>query len=50
MLKASNGHESRINSESLVLSKARTLKSGLMDDLLTGHVRVTPLLQGTATA
>lgn len=50
MLKASNGHESRINSESLVLSKARTLKSGLMDDLLTGHVCVTPLLQGTATA
>ena len=28
------------------LFKSREQKSGLMDDLLTGRVRVTPLLQG----
>jgi hypothetical protein len=29
--------------------KGIALKYGLMDDLLTGRVRVTPLLQGQAT-
>lgn len=33
-------HESTIDAESLSLSKLRELKSGLMDDLLTGRVRV----------
>lgn len=36
--------EARIVSEECIASKLRTLKSGLMDDLLTGRVRVTPLL------
>jgi len=30
------------------LLKLSSLKSGLMDDLLTGRVRVTPLLQAQA--
>jgi hypothetical protein len=30
---------------SLETAKLKTLKSGLMDDLLTGRVRVTPLLE-----
>lgn len=36
--------EQRIQLEASELSKLGTLKSGLMDDLLTGRVRVTPLL------
>ena len=36
--------EQRVASEEKALSKAIKLKSGLMDDLLTGRVRVTPLL------
>ena len=35
---------SRINEEEALLHKLRLQKSGLMDDLLTGRVRVTPLL------
>ncbi len=31
------------------MRKARELKSGLMDDLLTGRVRVTPLLESTTS-
>lgn len=31
-----------------VLAKLRQQKAGLMDDLLTGRVRVTPLLAGAA--
>jgi type I restriction enzyme S subunit len=31
-------------SESLLLSKLNVQKSGLMDDLLTGRIRATPLL------
>lgn len=36
---------SRLESESASLAKLRAQKSGLMDDLLTGHMRVTPLLK-----
>jgi type I restriction enzyme, S subunit len=36
--------ESKITQEEATLGKMRKQKSGLMDDLLTGHVRVTPLL------
>jgi type I restriction enzyme S subunit len=36
----------RIDAESDLLQKLRKQKSGLMDDLLTGRVRVTPLLAG----
>jgi len=45
-----NGLESRIRAEASQLEKWAVLKSGLMDDLLTGRVRVTPLLaQAPAT-
>ena len=37
----------RIDAESASLKKLRLKKSGLMDDLLTGRVRVTPLLKLT---
>ena len=36
--------EARIKQEELALQKLRSEKVGLMDDLLTGRVRVTPLL------
>jgi type I restriction enzyme S subunit len=39
--------EDRLRSELHALEKLRNQKSGLMDDLLTGRVRVTPLLEGT---
>ena len=35
----------REEAEVASLRNLRLLKAGLMDDLLTGHVRVTPLLQ-----
>ena len=35
----------RLDSEATLLAKLRTQKHGLMDDLLTGRVRVTPLLK-----
>lgn len=38
----------RIRQEDASVTKMRALKSGLMDDLLTGRVRVTPLLQPEA--
>lgn len=41
--------QTRIDADSSDYAKLATLKSGLMDDLLTGRVRVTPLLEG-ATA
>lgn len=45
-----NGLERRIRAEASQLEKLAVLKSGLMDDLLTGRVRVTPLLaQAPAT-
>ena len=39
-----HAHEQRTRLELAGLAKQQTLKSGLMDDLLTGRVRVTPLL------
>lgn len=39
-----NSIESRLRNEAHELEKLRREKSGLMDDLLTGHVRVTTLL------
>lgn len=39
----------RITLEQKELSKYATMKSGLMDNLLTGRVRVTPLLETVAT-
>ena len=39
--------DSKINSESKYAAKLKQMKSGLMNDLLTGHVRVTPLLETT---
>jgi type I restriction enzyme S subunit len=42
------GIERRIELEQHQLAKQEAQKSGLMDDLLTGRVRVTPLLQGHA--
>jgi type I restriction enzyme S subunit len=37
--------ETRLKQEEQTLRKLRSQKSGLMDDLLTGRVRVTPLLE-----
>lgn len=39
----------RIDSEAVHMAKGKSLNSGLMDDLLTGRVRVTPLLEPHAT-
>jgi type I restriction enzyme S subunit len=39
-----SAHQSTVETSRAELNKLRTLKSGLMDDLLTGRVRVTPLL------
>ncbi|MFO1326076.1 MAG: restriction endonuclease subunit S [Rubrivivax sp.] len=38
----------RVKAEDEELAKLRLMKSGLMDDLLTGRVRVTPLLVATS--
>ena len=43
-----NSITNRIEAESVSLAKAKLEKSGLMDDLLTGRVRVTPLLESAA--
>lgn len=40
--------DNRIQNATAEAAKLRELKSGLMDDLLTGHVRVTPLLEAAA--
>ncbi len=40
--------EQKLASELVALEKLKLEKSGLMDDLLTGHVRVTPLLNEAA--
>ena len=40
--------DSKISNELSCMEKLRLLKSGLMDDLLTGRVRVTPLLEAAA--
>ena len=42
------GHDSLVRKECSDLSKLRATKFGLMDDLLTGRVRVTPLLEAAA--
>lgn len=44
------GLDSRINAEQALLSKLHLQKSGLMDDLLTGRVRVTPSLEAAAAS
>lgn len=44
ILKRKTSVEQSIHLESAALEKLKTQKSGLMDDLLTGRVRVTPLL------
>ncbi len=44
-----SAHRARVAAEQAELSKLRLLKSGLMDDLLTGRVRVTDLLPTTTT-
>jgi type I restriction enzyme S subunit len=41
-------HSKRIESELQALVKLRLLKQGLMEDLLTGRVRVTKLLKNAA--
>ena len=44
ILAIATAHDTRLEREMLSLAKARKLKQGLTDDLLTGRVRVTPLL------
>jgi type I restriction enzyme S subunit len=41
--------QTRINLELESVAKLRSQKTGLMDDLLTGRVRVTPLLEGVTS-
>jgi type I restriction enzyme S subunit len=45
IVRAIGGVQERIDAEVDLESKFRLLKTGLMDDLLTGRVRVTPLLE-----
>jgi len=47
VVEAITAYETAAHGESRKVAKLKTLKSGLMDDLLTGRVRVTPLLQGS---
>lgn len=42
--------DERLSAEALCLSKLQAQKNGLMDDLLTGRVRVTPLLESAQQA
>lgn len=42
-----DANSQRLDGESRNLAKLNLVKSGLMDDLLTGRVRVTPLLEDT---
>lgn len=41
--------QAQLEAEQMVSIKLRHHKAGLMDDLLTGHVRVTPLLKGATS-
>ncbi len=41
-------HASRLDNESMAVAKLRTLKHGLMDDLLTGRVRVSTFKERAA--
>lgn len=43
-------YESKLLAEEAELGKLQSMKSGLMDDLLTGRVRVTPLLESVPVA
>lgn len=43
-----DGSSKRMEEELLSLQKMKLSKAGLMDDLLSGRVRVTPLLEATA--
>lgn len=45
IVKRLDAFDKGIRSEDLALTKLRLLKQALMDDLLTGRVRVTPLLE-----
>jgi type I restriction enzyme S subunit len=47
ILKRRNAADQRISWESAALEKLKAQKAGLMDDLLTGRIRVTPLLEAT---
>lgn len=40
--------ETKFLAEMAEFGKLKSMRSGLMDDLLTGRVRITPLLQGTS--
>lgn len=44
-----SAHEQKLLTEEATLRKLKTLKSGLMNDLLSGHVRATPLLEVSAS-
>lgn len=48
ILECLNASNDRISQERMFMDQLRALKSGLMDDLLTGRVRVTPLLAPAA--
>ncbi len=45
---ALRAHDKRVSSEDIELDKLRTIKHGLMDDLLTGRVRVTVPLEAAS--
>jgi type I restriction enzyme S subunit len=47
LVKASSAIDERLEIETRHSESLMELKSGLMDDLLTGRVRVTPLLEDT---
>jgi type I restriction enzyme S subunit len=49
IVRAYGSSEARLMSEQALSTKLQKQKSGLMDDLLTGRVRVTPLLKQEVT-
>lgn len=48
LVSCADATDARVEAENQALSKLQRQKAGLMDDLLTGRVRVTPLLEGAA--
>lgn len=50
ILAVARAHDSRLDNEMCDLTKLQTSRTGLMDDLLTGRVRVTPLLESVWNA
>lgn len=50
MLRRMRTLSQRLAQEQAELKKLLDCKAGLMDDLLTGRVRVTPLLEGDSTS